>query len=196
MNQQADLHAALQFVTGRIAEDAVLSGEPLNAEQRRMLEYLPSSVPSMHSPDLGPAPLVPRNLDLERLCSLANRAHLKDVQLTPSSLDWNFAIAVLKLNRHPMFGLLGQAGVKYEKPWWDSILLFFAALLFVLATVTLMVFLLVKSSSWLRWVIFVCGYVACLCVAYIVSRRVEERQLLKEIERCRLRSRFTSTIAT
>jgi hypothetical protein len=43
MDRTADLESALSFVIGRIAEQAKLSGEPLNDEERLLLNYLPSS---------------------------------------------------------------------------------------------------------------------------------------------------------
>lgn len=42
MEQTADLGAALAFVLGRIEEQAMLLGEPLNEEERFLLNNLPT----------------------------------------------------------------------------------------------------------------------------------------------------------
>ena len=58
--------------------------------------------------------------------------------MNPGSPEWEFAFNVSKLNRHPMVWLLQWAGVKQRRPWWDRWLLFAASLLFVIATIPLM----------------------------------------------------------
>jgi hypothetical protein len=98
MDRTADLDSALSFVVGRIAEEARLSGEPLNEQQRLLLSYLPSSTTTNLHPEIPV--LVPRNINLERLCELGKAAYLHDRQLNPKSLDWEFAFSVLRLNRH------------------------------------------------------------------------------------------------
>jgi hypothetical protein len=40
---EADLDAALRFIVGRTEQQAVLSGNPLNEDQRLLLNYLPDS---------------------------------------------------------------------------------------------------------------------------------------------------------
>src|SRR5437879_7108677 len=97
MDRTADLDSALSFVIGRIAEQAKLSGEPLNDEERLLLNYLPSS-PTTY-PDLEMPVLVPRNINLERVCALGKAAYQQDRQVNPTSLDWEFAFAVFTLNR-------------------------------------------------------------------------------------------------
>jgi len=42
MDRKGDLDAALSFVIGRVKEQATLSGERLNEEQRLLLNNLPS----------------------------------------------------------------------------------------------------------------------------------------------------------
>jgi hypothetical protein len=99
MDRTADLDSALSFVIGRIAEQAELSGEPLSDEQRLLLHYLPSAtLASWHSEI---PVLVPRNINLERVCALGKAAYQHDLQVNPASLDWEFAFAVFTLERHP-----------------------------------------------------------------------------------------------
>jgi|SRR6267378_4675861 len=95
MGRTADLDSALSFVIGQIAEQAKLSGEPLSDEQRLLLNYLPSSAPGNRHPEIPV--LVPRNIDLERVCALAKAAYQHDRQTNPASLDWEFAFAVTAL---------------------------------------------------------------------------------------------------
>ncbi len=99
MDRTADLDSALSFVIRRIAEQAKLSGESLSEEQRLLLKYLPSETPANWDPEF--LVLVPRNINLERVCALGKAAYLHDRQVNPSSLDWEFAFAVFTLNRHP-----------------------------------------------------------------------------------------------
>jgi hypothetical protein len=80
----------------------------------------------------SPPVMVFRDTAYQRLCATARAAHRNDIRLIPApALDWEFAAAVSKLNRHPMAWLLDWAGVKIRKPWWDKWLLLFAALLFI-----------------------------------------------------------------
>ena len=99
---------------GRIAEQAKLSGEPLRDEQRSSLNYLPTSTLVSWDPEIPV--LVPRNISLERLCVLGKAAYQHDCQVNPASLDWEFALAVFTLERHPMEGLLQWAGMKPRRP--------------------------------------------------------------------------------
>jgi len=198
MNRTADLGAALGFVIGRIEEQAIRSGEPLNEEQRFLLNNLPehSAAPSFIAGDPEfPSYLVPRDTAYERLCALAKVAHRSDLELNSASHDWEFAFNVSKLNRHPMCWLLQWAGVQQRRPWWDRWLLIIAAVIFVISTMVLM--LLVINEPWALWrgIAVVAGYVSITLVMYLVSRRIEEQQLERNIERCRIASRFTSTLA-
>lgn len=197
MNRTVDLNAALSFVTGRINEEAIQSGAPLNAQQSLLLTNLPSSasvvwIPGPETPD---PPLVPRDLNYERLCTLAKAAYLSDRQIHPASLDWEFAFAVFRLNRHPMWSLLQQAGLKYRRPAWDRILLIIASLVFVVAGVVLAFLVGLRDEPWSRiqWIEYGFGYGAVVVLMYFASRRIEEMQLRKEIERCRHRCGAVST---
>lgn len=74
MDRTTDLETALSFVIRRIEEQAKTSGRPLNEEERLLLKNLPPSNVKLRylvDSDLGPPDLVPRNINLERLCSLA-----------------------------------------------------------------------------------------------------------------------------
>jgi hypothetical protein len=188
MDRTADLDSALSFVIGRIAEQAKLSGEPLSDEQRLLLNYLPSSTPIR----LEVVVLVPRNINYERLCALGKAAYLKDRQVNPASLDWEFAFAVFKLNRHRMWGLLQCTGMKLRGPRWDGLLLIVTALLPIVVVVLLVwnadgpFFLSVGIGS---------GCVAIMLSMFFASRRIEKQRLEEDIERCRLASRFVGTVA-
>ena len=81
--------------------------------------------------------LVPRNINLERVCALGKAAYLHDRQLNPSSLDWEFAFAVFTLNRPPMGGLLQWAGMKLRRPRWDGLQLIATGLVPIVAVVLL-----------------------------------------------------------
>jgi len=188
MDRTADLDSALSFVVGRIAEQAKLSGEPLNEEQRMLLTYLPSSSPAIGFPD-PEAPLVPRNINLERLCALGKAAFQHDRQVNPASPDWDFAFAVFTLNRHPMGGLLQRAGMKPRRPQWDSLLLIATALLPIVAVV-----LLVWNADGplFQSVGIGMGCVAIMLSMFFASRRIEEQRLQEHINRCRLTSRKAS----
>jgi len=194
MDRTADLEAALSFVIGRIGQQATLSGEPLSEEQHLLLNYLPSSTPAIEFPHPQPPTLVPRDINYERLYALGKAAYLNDRQINPASLDWEFAFAVFKLNHHPMSGLLQWAGAKHRRPWWDYFLLTTAALVFIVVTMSLI--LLAGKEPWTlsKWIGIGSGYVAIILLMYFASRRIEERQLEKDIDRCRLASRFASTV--
>ena len=185
----ADLDTALAFVSGRIKEEATRSAEPLNDEQLFLLNHLPehSASPPWYGADPEfPVLPTPRNTAYERLCALAKAAHQNDLRVNPpSSLDWQFAAAVSKLNRHPISILLSWAGVKVRRPWWDRWLLVVAALVFVLFAVALM--LLAGDEPWTRfqWAIIGAGYVAMLLLLHYAARRIEEGQLRNTIENCR-----------
>lgn len=197
MDRTADLDAALSFVIRRVEEQAKQSGEPLTKEQRLLLNTLPSAMPV--SPDwaseFGPAALVPRNIDYERLCALGKAARLNDLLVSPASLDWDFAFAVFQFNNHPMWGLLLSAGMKYRKPLWDQLLLIVAALLFVVAMLALTLLAGDQPLTLFQWIKIFSGSGLVLLVAYLASRRVEKLRLEKNIERCKLASRFANPMA-
>ena len=197
MEQTADLRAALAFVIGRIEEQAMLSGEPLDEEERFLLNNLPtvSIAPeiSVGDPE-GPLPFVPRDRRYERLSVLAKAARRNDVQLNRESLDWDFAFAVAKFRQHPLSWLLQWAGVKQRRPWWDRWLLIVAALVFIAASVPAMVLVIDRPWSFWRWAVGIAGYSGLMLLMYFASRRIERQQLERNIECCRSASRFVSTL--
>jgi len=200
MGQTADLEAALRFVTGRLEEQAMRSGEALTKEQLFFLNNLPPLPPgamAFYYRGQIPPPLVPRDLNYERLCALGKAAFLSDLKLTPS-LDWEFALAVFKLNNHPMYGLLKWAGVRQRRPASDAVLLVVTALLLVTTiTVVGLIVSFAGNTRWttVLWVGIGFVYFAFIARMYFVTRRMEQRQLEKEIDRCRLASRFAGTVA-
>jgi hypothetical protein len=128
MGRSEDLNAALEFVATRIEQESTSSGEPLNEDELWLLNnlsthsvVLPQTV--AYDPEFPPVLIPPRDANYERLIALAKSAYRKDSVLDPASRDWEFAITVLKLNRHPMNWLLQWAGVKQPRPWWDRWLL-------------------------------------------------------------------------
>lgn len=195
MKQMTDLSVALTFVIGRIEEQATLSGEPLREDQRFLLNNLPnvSSAPeiSLGDPEV-PVHFIPRDRTYERLCTLAKAARRNDITLNPASLDWDFAFAVTKLNRHPLSWLLQWAGVKQRRPWWDRWLLIIAAVAFIAATIPLMLLVIDRPGAWWRWAIVFIGYIGAVMAMYFAARRIEKRQLELNVERCRGASRFVN----
>lgn len=193
MDRTRDLETALTFVVRRIEEQAKESGHPLNEEEHSLLKILPPSNVndlSWAATELGPAELVPRNINLERLCALAKAAYLNDRQINPESLDWEFALAVFRLNRHPMWGVLSSAGVKmYRRPLWDQLFLILTALLPIIALILLVA---KETRSTFGWAGILCGTVTIMLLIFLASRQIEQRQLENYIERCRLVSRNIS----
>jgi len=184
-----DLDAALAFVTARIEEEAVQSGEPLSPEERFLLQYLPEHSAMPLLPDAETPALLPRDFAYEKLCALAKSSNRRDVARNPgSSNNWEFAVAVSKLNRHPMAWLLDWAGVNVRKPWWDDWLLLFVALLFVAVGILPLVLAGDEPRSSTRWVIVALGYIVPLVLMYFGSRWIELWQLKQTIERCRATS--------
>ena len=175
MDRAADLDSALDFVIGRIAQQAIQSGEPLNDEEHLLLRYMSSSAVASFDPETN---LVPRNITYERVCTLAKTAYLHDRRANPKTLDWEFAFAVFALNGHPMWGLLQQAGLKHRRPWRDQFLLVVTAVLFAVVPI------LVE----LHWVVEVGFACAIVVLAYLASRRMEKRRLQREIESYRVAS--------
>jgi hypothetical protein len=188
MDRTADLDSALSFVICRIAEQAKESGEPLSDEQRLLLNYLPSGPAAYSYPEV-PVP-VPRNINLERVCALGKAAYLHDRQLNPSSLDWEFALAVFTLNRHPMGGLLQLAGMKLRRPRWDRLRLIATGLV-PLVAIGLLVWNV--DGPWILSVAIGSACVASMLLMFFASRRIEKQRLKEYIERCRVASRFVAT---
>jgi hypothetical protein len=192
MDRTTDLETALNFVSRRIQEQAKVSGHPLNEEEVSLLKNLPSSSASqpVWAPELGPPELVPRNINLERLCALAKAAHLNDHAINPKSLDWEFALAVFTLNHHPMWGVLHTAGVKmHRKPFLDRLFVMIAALVPILAVI---VFAVKGPQPVFLYAGVLCGMVATMLSIYFASRQMEQRQLRNYIKSCRLASRNIS----
>jgi hypothetical protein len=196
MDRAADLDAVLVFIIGRIEEEAARSGQPLNEEQRFLLNNLPksSSLPEVGTGEPeSPLVIVPRDTNYEKLCFLARTAHASDLALNPSSTDWEFAFAVSKLNGHPLRWLLQWTGVKQRRPWWDRWLLVLAALVFIVFTIGLMLLTMSDARTPLKWAGFVGGYLALILLTYFATRRIEQRQLEQIIKRYRHSSRFQRT---
>jgi hypothetical protein len=157
-----------------------------------LLTNLPSSTPAVWIP--GPeAPdptLVPRDVNYEWLCALAQAAYLNDRKINPESLDWEFALAVFALNRHPMWGVLHSAGVKmHRRPLWDQLFVIIAALFPVIAVILLA---WNEPRALFLWAGILCGTVAIMLLIYLASRQIARWQLENHIERCRLASRNIS----
>jgi hypothetical protein len=69
-----------------------------------------------------------------------------------------------------------------------------ASLLFVIATVPLMLIVMDRARALWRWAIVGAGYIGLVLFMRFVSRRIKERQLEQNIERCRVASRFVGTL--
>jgi hypothetical protein len=126
MNRTADLNATLSFVTDRVNEQAIQSGEPLNVQQSLLLANLPSSTPAiwLPGPETPAPPLVPRDINYERLCALAKTAYLSDRQI-----QWALAVSRLRNLNHlevkgsragcmPLFLIAGAAAG--EAKYWRN----------------------------------------------------------------------------
>jgi hypothetical protein len=197
MDRAADMNAALAFVTNRIEEQAMRLGQPLDEEHRWLLNNLPdqSDAPEFSTGDPEfPVHFKLRDVTYERLCALAKAAYRSDREVNPGSQEWEFAFNVSKLNRHPMAWLLQWAGVKQRRPWWDRWLLVAASLLFVIVTIPLMLVVIDRETVLWRWGILGAGYIGLLLFMRFVSRRIEQRQLEQNIEKCRDVSRVVGTL--
>jgi hypothetical protein len=193
MDRTSDLNIALKFVIGRIEEQATLSGIPLDEDERSLLNNLPRT-PSMPEISVGDPnfswDFQPRDRTYEKLCALAKAAHDNDAVLSPTLLNWDFAFSVAKLNDHPLYWLLQWAGIKQRRPCWDRWLLVIAALLFLAVTLPLMLLVIDKPPALWRWVVVAVGGVGVVLSMYSASRRIEKRQLERNIEQFRSASRF------
>jgi len=197
MDRSADMNAALAFVINRIEEQAMRLGQPLDEEQRWLLNNLPdqSDVPEFSTGDPEfPVHFKLRDVTYERLCAAAKAAYRSDREMNPGSQEWKFAFNVSKLNRHPIVWLLQWAGVKQRRPWWDRWLLFAASLVFVIASIPLMLVVIDREGVLWRWGIVGAGYIGLLLFMRFVSRRIENRQLEQNIEKCRDASRAVATL--
>lgn len=187
-----DLETALGFIVRRIEEQAKATGDPLNEAEHLLLKNLPSSYGNFQggATEFGPPELVPRNINLDRLCDLGKIAYRNDHQKYPASLDWQFAFAAFTLHRHSMRGLLREAGLEYRRPLKDQLFVIIAALPFLIVP------LLLASRPWslFQSIGLGFGFIVVIVWLYFASSRIQRRQLQQEIERCRLGSSFlTST---
>jgi hypothetical protein len=197
MDLAADVNAALAFVINRIEDQAMRLGQPLDEEQRWLLNNLPdqSDMPEFSTGDPEfPVHFKLRDVTYEKLCAVAKAAYRSDREMNPGSQEWEFAFNVSKLNRHPMAWLLQWAGVKQRRPWWDRWLLVAASLLFVIVTIPLMLVVIDRERVLWRWGIVGAGYIGLLLFMRFVSRRIEQRQLEQNIEKCRDASRVVGTL--
>jgi len=197
MDRAADMSAALAFVINRIEEQAMRFGQPLDEEQRFLLNNLPdhSDVPEFSTGDPEfPVHFRLRDTTYERLTALAKDAYRSDREMNPGSHEWEFAFSVSKLNRHPICWLLQWAGVKQQRPWWDRWLLVAASLLFIVASVPLMILVIDRGWVWWRWAVGGAGYIGLVLLMRLASQRIEERQLKQNIERSKSASRFVGTL--
>ena len=188
MDLAADVNAALAFVINRIEDQAMRLGQPLDEEQRWLLNNLPdqSDMPEFSTGDPEfPVHFKLRDVTYEKLCAVAKAAYRSDREMNPGSQEWEFAFNVSKLNRHPMAWLLQWAGVKQRRPWWDRWLLVAASLLFVMATIPLMLVVIDRERVLWRWGVVGAGYIGLMLFVRFVSRRLEERQLGQNIEKYR-----------
>jgi hypothetical protein len=188
MDGTTDLETALSFVVRRIEQQAKASGHPLNEDEHSVLENLPpSQIHYWAAPELGPPELVPRDINVERLCALAKGAYLHDSKINPESLDWEFAFTVFRLNRHRMWGVLNAAGVKTcRRPLLDHFFVIITALVPLFA-LTLLVANGTRNAF--GWAGILSGGLAMMLLLYFASREIERWQLENYIERCRLASR-------
>jgi hypothetical protein len=191
--QHTDLETALEFVTRRIEDEALRSGEPLTEEEHHLLHHLPgkrglfSSPSSGFNPATGGINILPRDFDYERLCALAKAAYNGDVCLgSPSADRWEFAAAVSKLNRHPIDWLLEWAGVKVRRQWWDRWILVAAALVFTALGFLLLFLAAIEPMSSAGWAVGGFGYIAVFVALIFMSGRLQAWQLKQTIQKCRL----------
>ena len=105
-----------------------------------------------------------------------------------SDESWEFAFAVFTLNRNPMHGLLQLAGMKPRRPRWDGLLLIVTALLPMVAIILLVLWN--ADATLFRSVGIGSGCIAIMLLMFFASRRIKKQQLERDIERCRLASRF------
>jgi hypothetical protein len=189
MKRTVDLETALGFVIGRIVAEAIRSGEPLSDEEDLLVHHLPKEAapPQTYATDPQFSTVIhSRDPAYERLCGLAKAARQIDLQLdTSSALDWEFAAAVSKLNRHPISWLLDWAGVKVRRTWWDGCLLLAFSLLLGFSGVGLAFVALIESWKPFAWAAVGSAFLAFVVLLFSVSRRIEMWQVNQRIEACR-----------
>jgi hypothetical protein len=190
--QTSDLDTALAFVIRQIEDEAKRSGMPLDDEQRYLMTHLPAITDVYAWPDPEFPRLIPRDLLYEKLCALAKAARLYDLRTRPAAAnEWEFAAAVLKVNRHPMLWLLKWAGVKERRPWWDLLLLIGASFAVTVCAICLMIYaeILGQSWNWGHWSVFGLGCGIIITCAYLGSRKFRNWQINRAIESTRRKLR-------
>jgi hypothetical protein len=197
----ADLDVALAFVIERVSQEAERSAAPLGDDEKHFLNNLPAE-PTNPTAEWGfntayegfwPTPVL-RDFRFERLCKLARVARLDDLQTSPDTArEWEFAVAVLELHRHPMSWLLRWAGIRSRQraAQWDRLLLVatavFVVVLFLLGALAQSVLTEGQKNVW-KWVsggIGACVYGAVITLLYFAVRRVEAVQRERHIDECR-----------
>lgn len=192
MPPHTDLETALEFVTRRIEDEALKSGEPLSDEEHFKLHHLPTKPGPHSSPSYFGSPhIIIRDFVYERLCALAKAAYQTDVRVDPSAAyRWEFAAAVSKLNGHPVNWLLQWAEVKVGRPWWDWWMLVGGTLSFLFLSFVLVVFFAMEPVAPLLWILAAAGMFGMLVGLYFVSHRMKTWHLKQTIEKCRRSSTF------
>jgi hypothetical protein len=187
MDQESDLQKSLDFVSRRIEEEGMRSGEPLTKDQKVLLEHLPTESVHLNAfyhdvEDLQLLP--PRDFDYERLCALTKAAHRNDLQLNPGDNRWLFAKAVTERHKHPVSWLLDWAGVKLRRPWWDKFLLVGGALASIILWMVL-VFIGLETHMRFRWLVMIAGAAVLIVAIGLGTRWSERSQLGRSIEKYR-----------
>ena len=209
----ADLDFALTFVVERITQEAQDSAAPLNEDEQYFLNHLPTEPTNPTAAASGfntayegfwSTPVL-RDLRFERLCKLARDARSHDLQTRPDSArQWEFAAAVLELQRHPMSWLLKWAGIRTKERTarWDRLLLVttaaFMVVLFLLGALALSVLTDGQNEvwKWTLWVTGACVYGSLTTLLYFAVRRLDFRQRERNVEkyRCDLTVRSAHTL--
>jgi hypothetical protein len=177
-----DLKNAIAFVIRRVEGQALRSGEPLDDNERFMLSNLPTTPYFRHSID--PHALVPRDARYEKLCRVTKAALISDLNThSEANIDWQFASAVLRLNRHPMSRLLQWAGLKDRRPWWDQWLLLITAIFLVACGVlAISSFDANKPAERAAWAALICVYALVIAVLHFGLRQLDRWQLKRTIK--------------
>lgn len=187
-NPRTDLQVALAFVIGRVEQEAQRSGSPLEADERELLVHLPSApgYPGWVTAEFWQ--IVPRDFAYERLCKLAKAAYSHDLRAGPASVRyWDFAMAALRLEHHPMLWLLQSAGMKQRRPLRDCLFLLACAILLVISGLSLIIVLEEPGAFWpsMLCVAITAISAAALIRLYQASSRYEKTRLRQVLEKSR-----------
>ena len=176
-----DLQPSLTFVTERIEKQAAQSGTPLTEEEHQLLSNLPTRATKLdwYDPEYPTFEIqAPIDHAYERLCLLAKEAYAGDLRADPGlAANWRLAAAVSTLHQHPMAWLLWWAGLRQHKPWWDRLLLFLTALLWVLFNLVVAIVGGDRISGPRGWLLFVVANVGALVLIYFICRWTGSRHL-------------------